>query len=91
MSRVYRYTVVFIVYLVSAVIHLVSSAIFAPDMGLYEEVANSGSTLPGAEWAQLYYEVGSMWVPMIAVGGITLWLLYMEYRRIVATRQVRPP
>lgn len=91
MSRVYRFTVVFIVYLFSAVTHLTASAILSPDQALYQNFANSGSTLPGGEWAQLYYEVGSMWVPMIAVGGITLWLLYMEYRKISATQQVRPP
>lgn len=87
MTRVYRFAVFFTVWTFAAVMHLFISAVFSPANGLFQKLASSGTILPASHYAQLYYEIGSIWIPFMAAAGITLWLFYLEYSKIVATEQ----
>lgn len=92
MSRAYDFVVIGVIYIIASIIHLMAVELFHPGGPLYETAA-SATNLNGAQRAQLWYEILSVWVPLLAAAGITAWGLVREYRRqaITAAQRVRAP
>lgn len=90
MSRAFDFVLVGIIYIIAAVIHLMAIELLAPGTPLYE-TASTATNLNGAERAQLWYEIVAIWVPLIAMGGITAYAVMREYRRqaVTAVQTVR--
>jgi succinate dehydrogenase hydrophobic anchor subunit len=90
MSRAFSFVVATVIYIIAYVLHTISAYIFHPDGELYA-VAASAENLDGAARAAFWSQFFIVWLPLIMVGGITLWVVVREYRRQTATRpaQVR--
>lgn len=90
MSRAFDITVMGVIYIVALVIHLMGLELFAPGTPLYD-LAAGAANLKGEERANLWYQILTVWVPMMAIGGITAWAFIREYRRqaVTAARGVR--
>jgi len=88
MARAFDFTVVTVTVLISIIIHMMGLELFAPGTPLHQ-LASGASTLNGAERANLWYQVLTIWVPLIADGGILGWAVLREYRR-QATTAARP-
>jgi hypothetical protein len=91
-TRVFRFTVVGVIYIISAVIHRMAVELFAPESPLHALASDGTAVMNGAARADLWFQILSIWIPLLAMGGVTAWLLVTEYRTqtITAARQ-RPP
>jgi len=91
MSRAFDFTVLGVIYIIAIIIHLMGIELFSPGTPLYNLATDGTQTMNGAERAQLWYEILTVWVPMLAMGGITCWGFIREYRRqaVTAARRVR--
>lgn len=89
MTRVYDFTVATVIYIVSVIIHFMSVELLAPGTPLYEVATDNTGAMNGEVWADQVFMILSTWVPLIAFGGITAWLVVREYRR-QALSNVRP-
>lgn len=85
MSRAFDFVVVGVIWTIAVAIHVMGIELFAPGTPLYELAATDTETMNGAERADLWFEILVVWVPMIAVGGITAWAFLREYRRQAVT------
>lgn len=81
--------VVGVVTIIAVVMHYFGIVAFQPGSPLYE-VAAGATNLNGAERADLWFQIGTVWVPMIAIVGIWGWALFNEYKRQTVTRARRP-
>lgn len=88
MTRIFDFTVIGVVSIISSVIHLMAVELFAPESPLHE-VASGATNLDGATRADLWFEILSIWVPLLAIGGILAWGMVREYRRQVSTAMTR--
>lgn len=90
MSRAFDFVIVGIIYIIAVVIHLMGIELFAPGTPLHQAAA-SATNLNGAERAVLWYQIITIWVPLISMGGITAYAVIREYRRQAVTgiRRVR--
>lgn len=84
MSRAFDFVVLAVVYIIAVVIHMMGVELFSPASPLHQ-IASGATQLNGAARADLWYEVLSLWVPLIAVGGISAWVFVREYRRQART------
>ena len=91
-TRVFRFTVVGVIYIISAVIHRMAVELFAPESPLHDLASSGTAVMNGAARADLWFQILSIWLPLFAMGGISLWALSAEYKTqtITAARQ-RPP
>lgn len=62
---------------------------FDPNGALFEAAAGA-TYLNGAARATFWMAIGTVWMPMIAVGGIWLYTLVREYRRQAVTAVQAP-
>ncbi len=90
MTRMFDFTVLTVIYIISTVIHLIAVELMAPGTPLYGIATEGTAVMNGQEWADFAFMALSTWVPLIAVGGITAWALIREYRRVTATAVRRP-
>lgn len=90
MSRAFSFVVATVVYIIAYVLHVVSANIFHPDGELYS-LAASAENLDGAARAAFWSQFFIVWLPVIMVGGITLWMVVREYRRQTATAPTQRP
>jgi len=88
MSRAFDFTVVGVITIIAVVIHLIAVELFAPGTPLHR-VASAGVALEGAARADLWYEILSVWMPLLAFGGILAWATIREYRRQAITAAVQ--
>lgn len=88
MSRIYRFVVIFLIMLFAIVEHLLVSAFVDPDMALFD-LGQQATAFAGATRTQLWYEIGAIWIPLMAVGIAITWALVMEFRQQRTTRVVR--
>lgn len=89
MSRAFNYVVMLVVYIVSAIIHYMATELFAPGTPLWDVATDGTEVMNGPARAQFWFEILSVWVPIIAVVGITAWAAVKEYRRLSQTATVR--
>lgn len=92
MSRAFDFVLVGIIYVIALVVHLMGIELFAPGSPLYELAATDNAVMHGQERADMWYEVLTLWVPLIGCAGISAWAFVREYRRqaITAVRGGRP-
>lgn len=91
MSRAFDFVVVGVIIIVAVMIHLMGVNLFAPDSPLHTVASTGTESMNGADRADLWHEMLTIWVPLIASGGIMAWAFVREYRRQAATavRHVR--
>lgn len=85
MSRGFDFVVVGVVMLISIVIHRIAVELFQPGSPLYEVAVDGTQTMNGQARADLWFEILSVWVPLIAAAGILGWAVFREYRRQART------
>lgn len=85
MSRAFNFVAVMVVYIISGLIHYLSTELFNPDGVLYGIAANGTQAMNGAARAQFWFEILSVWVPLMAIGGITAWAVVKEFKRQTQT------
>lgn len=90
MTRSFDFVLMGVIWIVAIVVHMMGVELFSPGTPLYEMASTGTEAMNGAERAQLWYEVLTVWVPMIAAGGITFWSFVREYRRQAVTSAARP-
>ena len=90
MSRIYDFAVVAVVFIISVALHLVGAELLLPGSPLYDIATNGTGAMNGQEWADQVGMVVTVWMPLMATGGIIAWALVREYRRqaVSAVRQV---
>lgn len=89
MSRIRDFMIVAVVTIFAIIMHYFGVVAFQPGSPLYE-VAADATNLNGAERADLWFQIGTIWIPLIAIGGIWTWALVNEYRRQAVTQLRRP-
>lgn len=91
MSRGFDFLVVGIIWVVAVIIHLMGVELFSPGGPLYTIATDGTGAMNGAARAQLWYEILTIWVPLLAAGGISAWAFVREYRRqaVTTARAVR--
>lgn len=85
MSRAFDLTVMTVIYVVAIIVHLMGVQLFAPSSPLHVLASSGTGAMDGAARADLWYEMLSLWVPLIAMVGITAWSIIREYRRQAIT------
>lgn len=85
MSRSFDFVVIGVISIISAVIHRTAIELFAPESPLHKIASDGTATLNGAARADLWFQILSIWVPLLAIGGIMAWGVIREYRRQVTT------
>lgn len=90
MTRIFDYTVVSVVWIISAVIHRMGVELLQPGSPLYEIATDGTGNVNGTQWADMVWQAIGIWVPMIAGAGILAWALLREYRRQAVTGTQRP-
>lgn len=90
MSRGFDFVVVGVIWVVAVIIHLMGVELFSPGGPLYTIASTGTEAMNGAERAQLWYEILTIWVPLLACAGITAWAFVREYRRQAVTGARRP-
>lgn len=91
MTRAFDFTVVAIIYIIAAVIHLMSVELFAPGTPLYQLAVTDTAVMNGQQWADRAYMILAAWMPIMAAGGITGWAVVREYRRQALSAVSRGP
>lgn len=85
MSRAFDFTVLVVVYIIAAIIHLMGVELMAPGSPLYVLATDGTGVMNGQQLADQWYQIISVWVPMIAVFGMTAYVMIREYRRQALT------
>lgn len=80
MSRIYDWTLITVISLISITVHTISVNLFAPESELHE-IASRATEFDGAGLADQWFEILAIWAPLIAIVGIVSWALLREYRR----------
>jgi len=84
-TRIFRFTVAAVETIIAAVIHRMAVELFAPESPLHALASDGTTALKGAERADLWFEILSVWIPLLAIGGVALWLIAAEYKQQAAT------
>lgn len=85
MSRAFDFVVVGVIWVISAVIHLMAVELFAPGSPLYELATDGTAVMNGTARAGLWFQILAIWVPVASALSIVLWAVIREYRRTVST------
>lgn len=86
MTLAYDLVVSGVIICIAAVVHLLSIMLFAPGTELHI-LASEATMFSGAQRAQLWFEILSVWVP---AGGLVVaftWPIVRAYRRQARTAQ----
>lgn len=89
MSRAFDFTVAGVIYIIAAIIHRMGTELFAPGSVLYDIATDGTGNVNGTTHAATWFDIITIWAPLLCVGGISAWLIVKEYKRQVqtATRQ----
>ncbi len=90
MSRAFDFVVVGVIWIVAIVVHMIGIELFAPGTPLYEIAVDGTAAMNGGERADLWHEILTVWVPLLAMGGISAWAMVREYRRQAVTAARAP-
>lgn len=90
-NRAYDIVVAGVLMTVSVIIHLMAVNLFAPDQPLWNVATDGTSVLNGTQKAALWFEILSVWMPLLVFGTAMVYVMVREYRRQVQTAtQARP-
>lgn len=90
MTRAFDFVVGGTVSVIAVIIHRVSIELFAPGQPLYD-IATSSSNLQATARATLWFEILTVWAPLLVFATIWLWVLIREFRRQIATASTPTP
>jgi hypothetical protein len=85
MSRAFDFVVVGVIWVISAVVHLMAVELFAPGSPLFALATDGTAVMNGTARAGLWFNILAVWMPVAAGVGIVLWAIIREYRRTVST------
>jgi len=85
MTRIFDFTVSGVLVIISAVIHRIAVELFAPESPLHALASDGTAVLNGASRADLWFQILSVWVPIMVIAFAAGFILIKEYRRQVAT------
>jgi hypothetical protein len=85
MTRIFDYTVSGVIVIIAAVIHRMGTELFAPESPLHKLASDGTAAVNGAARADLWFEILTIWVPLMVIGFAAGFILIKEYRRQVAT------
>lgn len=85
MSRAFDFVVIGVIWIIAIIIHLMGIQLFAPGSPLHSLASTGTGAMNGAARADLWYEILTVWVPLLSAGGITAWGFIREYRRQAVT------
>jgi hypothetical protein len=94
MSRSYDFVVAGVVTLVAFAMHRLMVGMVTPGTALWDVATTGTAVFNGLQNATWWMEIGTVWIPIIGIGGVWAWVLIREYRRQVATgvgQARRPP
>lgn len=92
MSRAYDFTVVTVIWIIAITIHRIGIELFDPSGALYGLATTGTQNVNGATLAWQWSQILTIWVPLMAGGGIIAWAVIREYRRQVgASTPARVP
>lgn len=89
-TSAYDITLATTVTIIAIAWHRISIELFAPTTPLYQ-AGESATNLNGGQLAAQWFEIGTVWLPVIVVCGIWTWVLMRAFRRPNATGQARRP
>jgi len=84
MTTAFDFTVATVISIIAIVIHRLSLTLFAPGQVLYS-IAADASTLGGSGRAWLWFQIISIWAPLLVTGAIWLWVAVRLYKRQITT------
>ena len=84
MSSAYDIVVATVVTIIAIAWHRISISLFAPGTPLFQ-AGVSAENLNGGQLAAQWFEIGTVWLPLIAVAGIWAWALIRSWRRQAVT------
>lgn len=85
MGRAFDFVVIGIVWIISAIIHLVSIRLMQPGSSLWRIATDGTENVNGTAHATLWFEFLAVYMPVLVAGGIVAWAFVREYRRQTAT------
>lgn len=91
MTRVFDFTVAGVIHIIAVVVHFMGITLFQPGSALYDIATDGTAVMNGTARADLWFEIITIYAPLLAVGSIWGWLLMREYRRQVTTAVTRRP
>lgn len=89
-NRGMAFIIISTIYVIAAVTHLIAAILFEPSGVLFTGAAEA-QHFNGDYLADQWHSVLTVWVPVLAVAGVSMWGVVNEYRRQTqtATRQTR--
>lgn len=84
MSRAYDFVIATVITLVAFAWHRLAVEMIAPGTQLYD-LALGANNLGGGQIAPFWFEIGVVWLPLIAIGTAWAWAAINEWRRQVRT------
>ena len=85
MSRAFDFLVVGVIYIIAVVVHLMGIELLGPGTPLYEIATTGTAAVNGTARANEWYEIITLWTPLISCAGISAWAFIREYRRQART------
>ena len=83
-NRGMAFVIMCTVYIIAIIVHLMAAVLFDPSGQLFELAADA-ERFSGERRATLWHEILTVWVPVLAVLGVTAWAFVNEYRRQTQT------
>lgn len=85
MTRSFDFTTAIVVTLVAFVWHRIGVGFLAPDSTLFGIVSSGPGVLNETARISFWFEIGVVWIPMIAIGGVWVYVFVREFRRQIVT------
>jgi len=84
MTLAFDITVGGVITTISVIIHRVGLSLFAPGQPLYD-IAAGATHFNGPEKAFLWFQIITIWAPLLVIGGVWMWVLIRAFKRQVTT------
>lgn len=83
MSRMYRYAVIALFWIVAITTHWFAIEFLAPGTSLYVFAGDGVGTFITAGWRDQIFKIFAQFIPLLFAGGGTLWGFVREYDEAV--------
>jgi len=80
-----------VIVIISLVMHRVAIGIFKPE-GDFHQTLSQATRFQAASRIDFWFEILSVWMPLIVIAGTTIYVVVREYRRqAIGAPTARPP
>lgn len=83
-NRGMSFVIIATVYIIATIIHLIAAILFDPTGILFQGAADA-QHFNGDFLASQWHAILTVWVPVLAIAGVTMWGIVNEYRRQTQT------